>query len=157
LKYSEFASRTIYELFPAEDLKKSLFYEFNFSSTIIAVNNGKGQFTIKLLPLPVQLSSVNAVAITDVNSDGKPDLLLGGNQFDFLPQFGRLDASFGHLLINMGNNEFEWIDNKQFGIEVRGVVKDLKQLEFQNKSHLLLLQNNLKPLLFSLSTSHTKK
>ena len=53
----------------------------------------------KNLPDYVQFSSVNAILCTDINHDGKIDLILGGNKFEFLPQFGRLDASYGHVLI----------------------------------------------------------
>ena len=49
-----------------------------------------------------QLSSINAVVIHDFNKDGLPDLLMGGNQFGFQPMFGRLDASLGYVLLNIG-------------------------------------------------------
>jgi hypothetical protein len=58
----------------------------------------------------VQLSSVNAIACTDINGDGFPDLILGGNEFGFLPQFGRLDASFGDILLGDGKGNFTCLD-----------------------------------------------
>ena len=45
-----------------------------------------------------QLSSVNAMYTTDVNGDGYADLIAGGNESWFPPQFGRLDASYGDIL-----------------------------------------------------------
>ena len=68
----------------------------------------------------VQLSSVNAIHCTDINKDGLPDLILGGNNFGLQPQFSRLDASFGHVLLNMGKGVFNWIDAKQSGHGITG-------------------------------------
>ena len=54
----------------------------------------------------LQLSSVNSLQLTDVNGDGYTDIIAGGNEFGFLPQFGRLDASFGNVLLNDGKGHF---------------------------------------------------
>ncbi|MEI9806409.1 MAG: hypothetical protein WDO16_00280 [Bacteroidota bacterium] len=37
----------------------------------------------------MQLSSVNAIQVVDINLDSRPDLVAGGNMFVFPPQFGR--------------------------------------------------------------------
>ncbi|CAA9537571.1 MAG: hypothetical protein AVDCRST_MAG96-4039, partial [uncultured Segetibacter sp.] len=100
LKYTDFAKRSIQELFPEDAVQKCAVKKFNYSSSCIALNEGKGRFTIQKLPHQVQLSCVNAIKCSDINNDGKPDLILGGNEFGFLPQFSRLDASYGHILIN---------------------------------------------------------
>ena len=93
LKHSDYATKTIQDLFGKEVLDKSVKKEFNFCQSVVAINNGKGGFNVEALPTMVQLSSVNAIAVTDLNKDNKPDLLMGGNLFDFPPQFGRLDGS----------------------------------------------------------------
>ncbi|HSC36936.1 MAG TPA: FG-GAP-like repeat-containing protein, partial [Chitinophagaceae bacterium] len=92
LKHHDFAKKSIQELFSPEILKNAQVKQFNYTPSVIAFNEGGGKFRIELLPPMVQLSSVNAVRCTDINGDGAPDLLLGGNDFDFPPQFGRLDA-----------------------------------------------------------------
>ena len=73
---------------------------------MVAINDGKGGFTVQKLPPMTQLSSTNAICITDINNDNKPDLIIGGNKFGFPPQFGRLDASYGDVLINTGSGKF---------------------------------------------------
>jgi hypothetical protein len=35
----------------------------------------------------------------DINNDGYIDLVLGGNQYEFKPQFTRLDSNFGSVLL----------------------------------------------------------
>ncbi len=61
--------KTIQELFSKEVITRSAEKEFNYSSSIIAINDGKGGFTVKPLPQMVQLSSVNAIEIVDINGD----------------------------------------------------------------------------------------
>ena len=70
----------------------------------------------------VQLSSVNAIQVTDVNGDGFPDLVMGGNEFGFLPQFSRLNGSFGNAMINNGKGNFSFMHNVNFGLRLCGQV-----------------------------------
>ena len=84
--------------------------QINYTASCIALNEGNGKFAIHNLPAAVQFSCVNAVKCTDLNNDGKTDLILGGNEFGFQPQFGRLDACAVTLLLNTGNNgKFNYI------------------------------------------------
>ena len=99
----------------------------------------------------VQLSSVNAVEIADVNGDKKPDLVLGGNKFTFPPQFGRLDGSYGHVLLNQGNGKMDYVENRHSGLRVRGEVKVIRSIRFNDKTCLLFAVNNEKPALYKLS------
>ena len=85
LKNADYATKSIQQLFKEEVLAKAQQLTFNYCTSIIAINNGNGTFTIKPLPLMVQLSSVNAICPTDINGDGKTDLVMGGNMFDFPP------------------------------------------------------------------------
>jgi len=148
LKHSDYAKKTVQELFGTELIAKSAIKQFNYCSSIIAVNDGKGSFTVQKLPAMVQLSTVNAVDITDIDHDNKPDLVLGGNRFDFPPQFGRLDGSSGHMLINKGKGAFEWLEPKESGLSLRGEIKDIKEIEGKDKSYILIVQNDQSPVLY---------
>ena len=74
--------------------------------------------------------------------------LLGGNQFGFLPQFGRLDASFGQVLINKGKRRFEVLSTAQAGVELRGQVRDIVAVKGKVRTQYLFLQNDQRPVLF---------
>ena len=150
LKHSDYASKTIQDLFGKSVIEKSGKKEFNYCKSIVAINDGKGSFTIQPLPTMVQLSSVNAISITDINGDKKADLVLGGNLFDFPPQFGRLDGSYGHVLLNAGTGKFKWIEPRQSGLSLRGAIKDIKEIATASKRLLLITQNNEQPVLFQL-------
>jgi hypothetical protein len=151
LKHSDYARKSIQELFPAGVIKNAQVKEFNYTPSCIAFNKGNGQFSISPLPSMVQLSSVNAIQCMDVNGDGFPDLVLAGNDFDFPPQFGRLDASFGHVLLNDGKGHFTWLQPGESGLEVMGQVRDIKNITGNGRNRLLFLQNDEYPALYEIS------
>jgi len=150
LRNEEFAKKSIRELFPSDLLSKSLVKEFNFCSSIIAVNQGNGKFLIQKMPQMTQLSSVNAIKCLDVNGDGYEDIIAGGNEFGFLPQFGRLDASLGHVLLNNGKGQFTELRTTQSGLELRGQIRDIAELKGKDNLFLLFLQNNEYPVLYEI-------
>ena len=149
LKHSDYATKSIQDLFSKELIEKSVQKTFNYCQSIIAINNGNGKFTIQALPLMVQLSSVNAITATDLNNDNKIDLIMGGNLFEFPPQFGRLDGSYGHVLMNDGKGNFSWIESKKSGLSLRGSIKDIKEIKTATgKRNILVLQNSQQPVLY---------
>ncbi len=151
LKHIDYAKKSIQELFSPEVLKRATVKQFNYCSSVVAINNGKGNFTIQKLPLMSQLSCVNAVYCRDMNNDGFADLILGGNQFGFLPQYERLDGSFGDVLLNDGKGNFTWQDPFITGLHLRGVIRDIQPLKIKQADHLLFLQNNDLPVLFKVN------
>jgi hypothetical protein len=151
LNYKDYAKKTFQELFKPELIAKAEQKLYNYTSSIIAWGNGKGQFTIQRLPNQVQFSSLNASLVTDVNKDGQPDLIMGGNQFGFLPQFGRLDANYGLVLINKGKRKFEVLDDKASGLAITGQVRDIVGLPSKTSQQVLFVRNNDFPVLLKLN------
>ncbi|MBC7826113.1 MAG: VCBS repeat-containing protein [Chitinophagaceae bacterium] len=151
LRHEEYATKSIQELFPKQILQTAIVKKFNYTSSCIAINNGSGNFTIQKLPVMSQLSSVNAIHSMDINKDGYIDLILGGNQFGFLPQFERLDASFGDILLNNGKGEFIWQENIKAGLNMRGEIRDIVEIKRANDRYLLFMQNNDYPFLYKLN------
>lgn len=148
LRHDDFAKKTIQTLFAPDLIQSSVVKTFNYSSSVIAWNEGNGKFTIIELPLEVQLSSVNAIGCRDINDDGRIDLVLGGNVTACLPQFGRLDASYGTVLENRGNWKFEVVPPAQTGITVTGMVRDIAFINGNNEFYLLFLRNNDRPVMY---------
>jgi enediyne biosynthesis protein E4 len=151
LRHRAFANKTIQTLFKPELIKTSTIKTFNYSSSCIAYNKGNGNFEIMPLPLTAQLSCINAILCKDINADGKMDLIVGGNIPDCLPQFGRLDASFGSVLMNKGNKVLEELSSSESGINVSGVVRDIKNIKTKNGEVVLFLRNDNYPVLYRLN------
>ena len=150
LKNSEFAPKSIEQLFAKDIIDKAVIKKFNYCSSVVAINNGNGTFTIKKLPLQAQLSNINAICVTDINNDNKPDLIIGGNKFGFPPQFGRLDASFGDILINNGQANFTVLPATVSGLNITGETKDIITIQGGDKKYLIAVRNNDFPVLFQL-------
>ena len=150
LKHSDYATKSIQDLFGKELMTKVKEKQFNYCKSIVAINDGKGGFTIQSLPVMVQLSSVNAIWSSDINNDGKTDLILGGNMFSFPPQFGRLDGSYGHVLLNTGQGNFTWLAPNESGLSLRGAIRDIKEITVKDKRCMLVVQNDQVPVMFQL-------
>jgi hypothetical protein len=156
LKHSDYALRSINELFDPELLKKSIVREISYMSSCVAINSGNGQFSIEKLPAMTQLSSLNAVYCTDLNNDGNIDLVAGGNKFNLQPQFGRLDASYGHILINRGDGKFTWLEPGLSGLDLTGEIRDIVSIPRPGHKSLLFLRNNDFPALYELNKTADK-
>jgi enediyne biosynthesis protein E4 len=148
LKHAEYARKSVQELFSPETIKATRVLEANWFKSSIAINQGNGNFEVKALPKEVQFSCVSAICFQDLNHDGKKDLMLGGNFTGFMPQYAKLDASFGHTLINTGNGNFELIDNTKSGFFIRGDARQMVPLTIDKKPNVLVTLNNQKPKLF---------
>jgi hypothetical protein len=150
LKHKDYAQKSVQDLMPPGSLDSATIHTFNYSRSIVAINQGNGNFIIRLLPPMVQLSSVNAIQCLDINADGFPDLVLGGNEFGFLPQFGRLDASKGHVLLGDGKGGFTWLPPARSGLALPGQIRSIVTIPGKDPSHskLLFLQNDEYPVLY---------
>ena len=157
LRHAEFAKKSISELFTKEQLKNAEIREVNYSSSCIAFSRGNSNFEIRPLPLVTQLSSVRAVAFADLNNDGYIDLILGGNEFNFQPQLGRLDANLGNVLLNNGKGDFRLLDEGEAGLGLTGMVRDIAVIKGKTGIRLLFLRNNDFPVLFKLKNKNTLK
>ena len=151
LKASEYAKRSITELFPAAILQNSIIKQASVSESVLAINEGAGKFTIRNLPYRVQLSCICGISCADINSDGYIDLILGGNNFEFKPQYSRLDANYGNVLLGGKDMEFTWQEYINTGFAIRDEIKHLKQFrDKQGKRYLAAAINDQKPRIFAL-------
>jgi hypothetical protein len=150
LKHADFAVKTVQDLFGPAEIAKADMKLFNFSSSIVAINAGNGQFVIEKLPLETQLSSLNSILPIDLYGDGKSQLLTGGNDFECQPQFGCLDANYGQVLEHNGKGVFKCMDQRRSGLDFKGAVRDIKLIHTKKGNRVLVLQNDEKPVLLQI-------
>ncbi|MBV6654842.1 MAG: VCBS repeat-containing protein, partial [Mameliella sp.] len=108
-KYPDFESfkdDDITQIFDEAQLANTEVLEANELRSVVLRNMGNGEFKKEVLPVSVQFSPVYAIETADINKDGRPDLLMGGNLFKVQPEIGIYDASYGSCLINTGNGAF---------------------------------------------------
>ncbi|SDL70598.1 Repeat domain-containing protein [Kriegella aquimaris] len=151
LKASEYAKKTVEELFPQSVFENSIVKKSSISASVIAVNEGGGRFSIQELPTRVQLSCICGITCSDVNGDGNLDLIMGGNNYEFKPQYSRLDASYGNVLLGDGKLGFKWQDYNTSGFFVKGEIKHLEKFKDKNgNSFLITAINDDKPKILAL-------
>jgi hypothetical protein len=156
LRYEDFGNKAIQDLFSAALLDSAMRKEITVMYSCIAYNEGGGRFTIQPLPNEMQWSSLHAFRLMDIDGDGKQDIVAGGNHFNFLPQFGRLDASFGHVLLQRGGRKWEEMNSGESGLFLRGQIRDIQPLTFKGVPHLLFIQNDDHPALMKLNSKGNK-
>ena len=145
LKFSEYAEKSIYELFPDDVVKNSILKEVNISESVLAYNEGENQYRIEALPQEIQFTCVNVILATDLNADNYIDIILGENNYSYKPQFGRLDAGFAHILLG---SESGFLKPERIGTSGQGVVKSIKEITMNDQQYLILGINNERSKIF---------
>lgn len=152
LSYAAYATKTFQDLFSKEIVENSIQKTVAYQESCVAINTGNGKFVVTALPAQVQFSSVNTIAVMDVSNDGYLDLVLGGNQYEFKPQYGRLDANYGSVLLGSKKGTFTNSSSTASGFFVRGEIKKIQLIKNKNKKTFLLAAiNNDVPKLFKLN------
>lgn len=128
--YESFKNATIQDIFTKEQLDNSLTLEVNTLSSVILMNEGNFNFKVKELPFEAQFSPIYAITTADFDNDGDQDILLGGNLYGVMPEFGRYDASYGNYLENLGNGNFKYQQTGK-GIKINGEIRDIKIINRQ--------------------------
>lgn len=150
LSYADYAKKSVQEIFAQDIVTNSLQKTAVIQESVVAINKGNGQFEIKLLPKEVQFSSVNTSCVIDVNKDGILDIILGGNQYEFKPQFGRLDSNHGSVLLGNKKGSFSWLPYANSGFFLTGEVQKIKTIKNKNNTTAILaVLNNNTPKLYT--------
>ncbi len=149
LKFSEYSKKSIETLFSPEQLSEAVVKRSSFGQSVLALNDGKGNFEVKPLPQEAQFSSISALAILDVDEDGDNDVVFGGNVLQAKPQFSRTDASFGGVLLQ-NDQEFQWLPFSESGLFVEGKVRHIAKVKGKDNTYLVFAVNNSTPKIFRL-------
>ena len=150
LRHSEYAEKSIDALFPMQKLQSSTIKQINTMSSMIAMNDGQGNFEMRRLNDEAQLSCINAFAVLDLDEDGDEDVVCAGNNHYLLPQFSLLDASRGEVLINDGG-ALTYMDPRTTGLNLQGTVRELAVIDKNGKKNLLAMINNQRAKLLQLN------
>jgi len=119
-------------------------------------NDGHGRFRFHPFPLVAQEAPVNAVLYTDVNGDGKADLILGGNDYQASVMTGRYDASYGQVLLGDGKGGWEAVAASASGLILDGDVRDLKVITVAGMRVVLAGVNDSKMRAFRINGKGNK-
>ncbi len=128
--YESFKNASVEDIFSQDQLRDAVELRANQMASVLLINEGDFNFTLKELPWQAQTSPIYAIAAADFDKDGDMDIILGGNLHGVKPEVGRYDASYGTLLINEGDMNFVAADPK-LGFSIGGEIRDFVVLEDQ--------------------------
>ena len=151
--YKDYATQTVTDIFPPAELADAIVKTANSFETALARNNGDGTYTLIPLPREAQLAPVYAEMMKDIDGDGKPDLLIGGNFDGFKPDIAQMGASYGLVLHADGKGAFTPIDAKRSGFVVSGQTRDIRRIRTRNGELIMVVRNNDRPLFFRINSS----
>ena len=150
IKHIDYAKATFEDIFSPQQREGMTTKTVQMAETSILINDGKGNFTVKALPIQAQTSPIHAIITDDYNKDGKLDILLTGNFFDVLTELGRYDANYGLLLTGDGKGGFTATKSAETGFFVRGQVRRMQTVHGANgQKFIVLAKNNDRAQVFS--------
>ncbi|WP_057939479.1 VCBS repeat-containing protein [Algoriphagus resistens] len=139
MRYSNYNNEKLADIFSQEILEKSIISELNSLESGVLMNEGNGKFSWKPFPRMAQRSYVFAIQVTDLDKDGKMDLILGGNLFNAKPEVGKYDASYGDVLLGKGDGTFRYWPNAENGLQLEGDIRAFAEL---GEGKLLVVKNS---------------
>ena len=140
--FQEFASHNLKEIYGEDLLNQSLKYKVEMFQSVCLENLGNGEFDIHELPVQAQVSSINGIIITDVDKDGKKDLIIAGNMYGSEIETPRNDAGVGLFLKGKGDCSFQAIPMWKSGLSLPYDVKELKKIKLKEGTGVLVGVND---------------
>jgi len=142
LRYAQYKEQTMEDIFGKDLLQKMDKLDAYEMQSCVLMNNRNGSFTMKVLPVEAQFSTVFGITVQDYDGDGKQDILLGGNFYQSKPEAGIYDASYGLLLKGNGKGDFTAVKPQTSGIMIKGAVRDIKEIKAGKNKLLIVAKNN---------------
>jgi enediyne biosynthesis protein E4 len=155
--YASFGAGTLERILPEVDRRAARTLVAHTFASAVALNDGRGRFTLQPLPVEAQLAPVHAALADDFDGDGRIDLLLGGNFYGVPPLQGRYDASYGLLLRGAGDGRFTATDMTRSGVEITGQVRRMRALRTTNGRLVAVARNADRLLLLQAGAQSTPR
>ncbi len=145
IKYEDYARATLEDVIPKSQLEKSNKY-MAFTLKSVWMENLIGQ-SLRLHDLPAisQFSSVQCFVHSDVNHDGKNELIGMGNFFPYRVQLGKSDAGMGFVL-HYKNGEVVSDQNMKTPTWLDGDIRDGVIVKFKSGIKRLVISRNNGPV-----------
>ncbi|MEB2781509.1 VCBS repeat-containing protein [Algoriphagus sp. C2-6-M1] len=140
LTHRDFAGKTIDELFQNLKQEEAVLYEVHRLQSLVLINQKGNGFLKKPLPIQADFSSVEAIAIDDLDGDGNFDLILGGNKTEVSPYLGAFLGSQGLVLKGDGSGNF--LPMADSGLAIKGNIRHIQIMEVDNQKWVLFLKND---------------
>ncbi|MCK6693778.1 MAG: FG-GAP-like repeat-containing protein, partial [Thermoanaerobaculia bacterium] len=137
LRYRHYAKASLEEVLDVKKLRAAQKLDARYLGNAW-FENRDGKFILHTLPAEAQISCAKRIIIQDFTRDGRPDLLLLGNDANNIPETGPYDASQGILLAADSRGEWKHLPNRQHGLWAGGELRDAVVLQTEAGKGILL-------------------
>ena len=148
LRYEDYARATLTDVFTPDDLSGAVERTAYTFATSLVRNGGDGSFTLEPLPAEAQLAPVYGILASDLDRDGRTDLLLAGNFDGFEPDIGAMRSGRGLMLRGDGKGAFTPLRAAESGFVVPGQARDIQRVRSRQGELYLVARNDDRPLVF---------
>ncbi|WKV11175.1 VCBS repeat-containing protein [Marivirga harenae] len=137
-KYAQdFSRANLDEIFGSTDLEESKKLSANDFSSYYYQNDGNGEFIAQVLPMELQISTLNAIEFID--ADSSRELLGAGNFYENNIEMGKYDAQFGTV--------FQFQDSvikvkKARNLRLDGQVRNMQSIKVNDNNYILVARND---------------
>jgi enediyne biosynthesis protein E4 len=142
LYYSDYAGKPVQEVFDLTANTRQL--EAHDLASAVFLNDGKGNFTRKNLPLGLQLSPL----FTFQHLENSDTFFAGGNFYGVLPYEGQYDAASLIFFEAGGKNNLDLPVIRSSILDTKAQVRDLKWIRTAKNGNVLVVGRNNGSLLF---------
>jgi hypothetical protein len=147
--YDSYADAQLEQILDSAQITASKKLFADFLHTVWFENTPKGMIMHRL-PVQADYAPVYAIWTDDFDHDGNIDIFLGGNIEHARIKIGKVDANHGMLLKGNGKGGFEYVDQQQAGLNIKGCIRDIIETKgFGSKKTLMLGINGAEPVFIS--------
>lgn len=152
--FLDFANSDLEAIYGKTELAESLHLTASEFRSGFLINDGKGNFTFNPFSNDGQLSCLNDVLITDLNYDGRKDIIGVGNRYNTEVETTRSDAGCGIVYIQNEYGGFDFLSPLESGFYAPYNAKSISAIVLggEKKLGFLIGNNNGKVQLFELNT-----
>jgi len=140
--YASYAGAKLENIFSEADLKDAGSLKVTMLESIY-LENKQGRFVVHPLPQQAQFAPLYAIALLDINKDGKMDFVASGNQSSIRIRMGVIDANFGQVFEGDGKGNFNYVLQADSGMTIIGDAKSMKSIKVNGNEYLLIGINNI--------------
>ncbi len=138
--FNQFANSSLEDIY-GQKITTAYSREANQFKSILLLNDGNGNFTIKELPNMAQTLPILDAANLDYNNDGFQDIVVVGNIYQTEVETPRLDNPFALILQSNGKDGYMVIGPQETGLYIKGDAKSVV-VNSQNNATLIIVGCN---------------
>ena len=127
--YRAFASAELQQIYSPVTIDASISLSATTLESGVFLNDGDARFSFRPLPRIAQVAPAHGVALVNVDSDGRLDVVLAQNDFSPQRETGRMDGGVSMLLRGDGSGSFQPVSPGKSGISIPHDARSLAVID----------------------------